>query len=125
MAVPDPTTELTGPAYRQVLAMLRDLIVSGQLSEGDQLPSVRALAAQHAVPTGTVARAIEGLRAEGLVVSRHGAGNFVRGFRKIRRSSPSRLARQRWDEGLEIPQADTGDRLRAVNVEVGETEPPE
>lgn len=117
--------EPAGPAYRRVLTELRELILSGHLTEGDQLPSVRVLAAQHDVPTGTVARAIEGLRAEGLIVSRHGAGTFVRGFRRIRRSSPSRLARQQWGEGREIPQADTGDRPRAVNVEVGETEPPE
>ncbi|MFY1705011.1 GntR family transcriptional regulator [Micromonospora sp. WMMA1923] len=42
-------------------------------------------------------------------------------FHPIRRSSPGRLARQRWGSGQAIQQADTADRPRTVDVVTGET----
>jgi GntR family transcriptional regulator len=113
------------PAYRRILGELRSRILSGDLPPGAKLPSVRELAHQYGVPNGTVARAVAELRAEGRVISRHGAGVYVREFREIRRSSPSRLARDRWVRGLPIQDADTGDRPRAVDVEVGEQPAPD
>ena len=113
------------PAYRRVVAALREAIQSGELSEGDKLPSVREIARQHGVTVGTATRALTELRAEGLVVARHGAGVFVRRFRSIRRSSPGRLARERWGSGAAIQDADTADRPRVVDVETGEAPAPD
>src|SRR5690606_714036 len=87
------------PAYRRVVAALRKMIESGELREGDRLPSVRVIAGQHGVPLGTASRAIVELQAEGLVIAKHGSGVYVRQFRSIRRSSPSRLACDRWGTG--------------------------
>jgi GntR family transcriptional regulator len=112
------------PAYRRVLNELRALILSGELAAGDKLPSVRELAERYGVPTGTAARVIGALRAEGRVISRQGSGVYVREFHEIRRSSPSRLARERWEWGDAIQDADTGRRPRAVDVEVGEEPAP-
>lgn len=108
------------PAYRHVLGELRKLILDGELEEGDRLPSVRDVASKYGVPTGTVSRAIAQLRAEGLVVTRHGQGAFVRQFRTIRRSSPGRLSRQYWAAGRAIQEADTSERPRTVDVMIGE-----
>lgn len=58
-------------------------------------------------------------------MTQHGVGAFVRRFRPISRSSPSRLARQRWGTGDMIQAADTGERPRTVDVEVGEVESPD
>lgn len=69
-------------------------------------------------------RAIEVLRGEGLVVTRHGSGTYARVFQRITRSSPGRLARQHWGAGKAIQDADTGIRPRAVDVIVGETPAP-
>lgn len=113
------------PAYRRVVAALREAIRSGELSEGDKLPSVRELANQHGVTPGTATRALSELRAEGLLVARQGAGVYVRQFRSIRRSSPRRLARERWGAGAAIQDADTSDRPRVVGVETGEAPAPE
>jgi len=113
------------PAYRRILGELRSRILSGDLPPGAKLPSVRELAQQYGVPNGTAARAVAELRAEGRVISKHGAGVYVREFREIRRSSPSRLARERWVRGVPIQDADTGDRTRAVDVEVGEQPAPD
>lgn len=49
------------------------------LSPGDPLPSTRVLVAEHHVSPVTVSRAIAMLVAEGLVVTRPGAGTFVTG----------------------------------------------
>lgn len=113
------------PAYRRVVDGLRQRILSGELQEGDRLPSVRDITSAYQVTTGTAARAIAELRGEGLVVTRHGAGAYVRRFQAIRRSSPGRLARERWGEGQLIQDADTGSRPRTVDVEVGETAAPD
>lgn len=113
------------PVYRRVVAALRAAIESGEFAEGDKLPSVREIARQHGVPLGTATRALAELRAEGLVVARHGAGVYVRQFRSIRRSSPSRLSRERWGSGAAIQDADTADRPRVVDVETGEAPAPE
>lgn len=111
--------------YRRVAEALRDQILSGQLAEGDRVPSIRQLVMRYDVTTGTAARAIAALRAEGLVVTTHGSGAFVRRFAPIRRSSPGRLSRQQWGAGKQIQDADTGPRPRTVDVEVGEVPAPD
>lgn len=65
------------PVGIQVAWRLRSLIAAGRLAPGDQLPSVRELAAAVDVNANT-ARAIYGrLEGEGLLVTRHGLGTFV------------------------------------------------
>jgi GntR family transcriptional regulator len=108
------------PAYRDIAEAIRADITAQRLVEGDQLPTVRELAARFAAPTGTVARALDLLRAEGVIVSKHGRGLYVRTFSRILRSSPKRLERQHWEAGNAIQDADTGGRMRVVHVEVGE-----
>lgn len=65
------------PAYRRVLEDLRDLILTGKLREGDRIPSAREITARYGVPSETAARAIAELRAEGLIITRHGTGAFA------------------------------------------------
>ena len=58
--------EAPGP-YDLIAAELRDQITSGQLRPGDQLPTIAALAARHAVAVGTAHRALNLLRQEGFI----------------------------------------------------------
>jgi GntR family transcriptional regulator len=111
---------LVGQQYRRVADQLRELIASGELHEGDRLPSVREIAKRYNVTTGTAARALGVLRAEGLVVTTHGSGAYVRRFRTIRRRSPERLAREVWEAGHEIQDHDLGDRPMTRDVYVNE-----
>lgn len=53
------------------------LIATGYLGRGERLPTVRQTAADLGVALGTAARAYKQLEAEGLVVSRTGAGTRV------------------------------------------------
>jgi GntR family transcriptional regulator len=112
------------PGYQIVADQIRAYISEQRLAEGDRLPTIRELAERLSVPTGTVARAIDLLRADGVVVSRHGNGLYVRTFPRIVRSSPGRLSKRQWGAGLAIQDHDTGQRLRVVHVDVTEVPAP-
>ncbi len=71
----DPGDEL--PVGLQLTWRLRALISTGQLAEGERLPSFRQLAAWAGVNLNTVRAVYEGLERDGLVVSRQGQGTFV------------------------------------------------
>jgi len=82
------------PPYRQIASMLRDAISSGQLTAGERLPSEAALIDHFGVARMTVRQAVQDLRAEGLVISEHGRGVFVRPAPPIRRLASDRFARR-------------------------------
>ncbi|GAB4060951.1 GntR family transcriptional regulator [Uliginosibacterium sediminicola] len=65
------------PIYRQLMAQVRRLIAAGQLAAGDELPSVRALAAAHAINPMTISKAYSLLEAEGLLQRNRGAAMSV------------------------------------------------
>lgn len=65
------------PIYRQILEQLRRLIVGGQLTAGDLLPSVREVAGFHAINPMTVSRAYGLAESEGLLVRLRGKGMAV------------------------------------------------
>ena len=74
----------TTTIYEQIAGMLEDNILSGQLDEGDKLPSVRALAAEVQVNPNTVQRTFQTLQQGGLVDNQRGIGYFVApGARKL------------------------------------------
>ncbi|MGH3835038.1 MAG: GntR family transcriptional regulator [Pseudonocardiaceae bacterium] len=66
------------PLYQQLAALLRDQVHSGELAPGAQLPTEADLAALYRASRNTVRGALNVLRAEGLVTSHQGLGNFVR-----------------------------------------------
>ena len=65
------------PIYEQISSQIKGLILSGKLSEGDPLPSMRALAQELRVSVITTKRAYEILESEGLIESYTGRGSFV------------------------------------------------
>ncbi|WP_194823280.1 GntR family transcriptional regulator [Micromonospora sp. S-DT3-3-22] len=92
---------------------------------GAKLPTIREFAANpdEAVARGVAEKAIDRLRAEGLIESRRGSGSFVRASR-IPRTSPGRLSPDRWGRGLSIQAHDSADPPKAVDVTVGDVVPP-
>lgn len=61
----------------QLYMALRDMILSGNLRAGERLPATRTLAREVGVSRTTVIDAMDRLVAEGMLVSRVGAGTFV------------------------------------------------
>lgn len=61
--------------HEQLASLLRKQISTGKLT--GRIPSIKHLAQEHEVSTGTVERALATLKAENLVVPRVGRGFFV------------------------------------------------
>src|SRR5260370_41006095 len=95
-----PLSKNQGPLFRQVYVGLREAILAGTLSAGEQLPSTRHLAEQLGISRTVVLLAYEHLLAEGFVEGRHGAGPYVaRGLgagKARRREDPSNLRLERF-----------------------------
>ena len=81
-----PEIEKVLPKYLQIAGHIRDQIVRGDLGPGDEVPSERELAAAWTVARPTAARALEALRAQGLVMSRQGSGTYVLGRQGVPRA---------------------------------------
>ena len=65
------------PIYRQLRDRVVAMILDGILNEGDPLPSVRNVAAEHRVNPLTVLKAYQQLVGEQLVETKRGLGMFV------------------------------------------------
>ncbi len=65
------------PLYIQVRDILKDLINSGMLKPGDQVPSENELSTAFAISRMTVRQAIQELIREGFINIRRGEGTFV------------------------------------------------
>ena len=61
------------PIYQQILLFLKRSAVSGEIQDGDELPSRRALSALLGVNPNTVQKAYRQLEEEGLIRSHTGA----------------------------------------------------
>ena len=73
----DVRQEIAAPLHHQVYVVLRQQIIDGQYPPGKALPSEHKLEDLFSVSRITVRRALDRLVAEGLVVRRHGKGNFA------------------------------------------------
>ena len=65
------------PIYAQITRQIKDKILSGELKEGDALPSIRLLAKELRISVITTKRAYEDLEAAGFIVTMPGKGSFV------------------------------------------------
>ncbi|MBN1265060.1 MAG: GntR family transcriptional regulator [Anaerolineales bacterium] len=65
------------PIYVQVIDQIKHKIAAGTLQPGDQLPTVRQMAADLRVNFNTIARAYRMLDEEGLISTQHGRGTYI------------------------------------------------
>lgn len=65
------------PIYEQLTTQIKSLVIDGKLAAGEELPSVRSLAAELKISALTVKKAYDRLEEEGLIVTVHGKGSFV------------------------------------------------
>lgn len=65
------------PIYEQIVSQIKNHIISGELKEGDALPSMRLLAKELRISVITTKRAYEELEREGFIDTATGRGSFV------------------------------------------------
>lgn len=65
------------PIYLQAANSIKQDIVTGKLSPGARLPSVRDLAVEYTINPNTVSRVYKELEMEGVCFTRRGMGTFV------------------------------------------------
>lgn len=66
------------PIYEQITGQIKNMVMSGQLKEGDALPSMRTLARELRISVITTKRAYEDLERDGFITTVVGKGSFVR-----------------------------------------------
>jgi GntR family transcriptional regulator len=74
------SNKTNAPIYEQIKEQIKTQIVSGELKEGDALPSMRLLAKELKISVITTKRAYEDLENEGYIESYMGKGSFVCGI---------------------------------------------
>ncbi|CDD77136.1 transcriptional regulator GntR family [Cryptobacterium sp. CAG:338] len=67
------------PIYEQISSQIKNAILSGELSTGQALPSIRSLASDLNVSVITTKRAYSDLETLGFIETRQGKGSFVAG----------------------------------------------
>lgn len=65
------------PIYVQIVEQVQQLVTSGKLKPGDQLPTVRQLASELRVNFNTVARAYRMLDEAGIISTQQGRGTYI------------------------------------------------
>ena len=73
----DPKWNEDQPIYRQLRDRVVTMILEGNLTDGDALPSVRNVAAEYRLNPLTVLKGYQELVDEGLVEKKRGRGMFV------------------------------------------------
>jgi GntR family transcriptional regulator len=99
------------PIYIQVEEQIRALIAAGQLRPGDQLPTIRELAADLRVNYNTIARIYLDLDRDGVISTQRGRGTFVAGVpdekqvARMRRGKLQAIVRSALDEARTLGYA--------------------
>jgi GntR family transcriptional regulator len=94
------------PIYTQIVEQVQHLVAARRLKPGDQLPTVRQLAADLRVNFNTVARAYRTLHEEGVISTQQGRGTYILDQpipdsgerRKLRRAKLAELTERYLDE---------------------------
>ena len=94
-------TALSGedsPVYLRLRGTIAAGILRGDYRAGDQLPSVRALAAEHGANPLTVAKAYQSFQDDGYVEVRRGVGMFVLpgAVERLRVTERERFVQSQW-----------------------------
>jgi GntR family transcriptional regulator len=63
--------------HHQISTLIEDMVASGRLRDGDQLPTEEDLRGQYGVSRVTVRRALQSLEARGLLKRQQGRGTYV------------------------------------------------
>lgn len=98
------------PIYEQIVRQIRAQILSGDLSEGQTLPSIRGLARDLQISVITTKRAYEELEREGFLNTVAGKGTFVAGQNR-------EFLREKKMKAVEEKLAEAVDQARLLGVD--------
>ncbi|RAS58892.1 GntR family transcriptional regulator [Lentzea atacamensis] len=85
-----PSIERPEPPYLQVVRHIREQIKSGQLKDGDRVPSTREIATTWNVAMATATKVLATLRSEGLTRAEQGVGTVVQTKQALHLSAQDR-----------------------------------
>lgn len=87
------------PLYQQIKEQIKDAIFTGDIVEGDSLPSIRNFAADLKVSVLTIRRVYDELEQEGFITSQVGIGTFVSaGNLELLRDSKRRIVEEKMQD---------------------------
>lgn len=105
------------PIYEQICTQIKQLILSGELREGDALPSMRVLAKELRISVITTKRAYEELERDGFVVTAAGKGCFVAGMnRELVREEHLRRIEDCFGEAARLAKSAGVERAELVEI---------
>lgn len=108
-------------AYLEIADRLRSRIVSGvYAADRNKLPSGRELREEFGVAQETIRKALDLLKAEGLITAQSGLGVFVRERKVFERSASERYTRSKWAAGTSAGQVDLGARATKHRTDMNE-----
>ena len=105
------------PVYEQIKRAIKLVILSGRLEEGDQLMSIRELALKLQINPNTIIKVYYQLEMEGFVISRPGAGYYVKFDGKKVQKERRELFEQATDEYIS-KVTDMGYSLEDITQEI-------
>ncbi|MGW7350019.1 GntR family transcriptional regulator [Streptomyces sp. NPDC054784] len=112
--------------FRQIADRLREAIDKGRFKEGAKLPSESELVEHFGVSRMTVRNSLSILQSEGLILSEHGKGVFVRPRPPVRRLASDRFARRHREQGksaFTVEAEAAGSRPEVDSLKVREERP--
>jgi GntR family transcriptional regulator len=118
----------TAPIYTQIVEQIQKQVMSGNLKPGDQLPTVRQLAAELRVNFNTVARAYRILDESGLISTQQGRGTYIweppspADSEQNRQRILQELAQHYLEEAVSLGYS-MGEILTAIEIEIRKLEP--
>ena len=104
------------PIYEQITSQIKAQILDGTLAEGQQLPSIRALASDLRVSAITTKRAYADLETQGYIETVQSKGSFVAGGN----AELLREERLREVEGWLTKAIDAGRAINLTNADLTE-----
>ncbi len=105
------------PIYLQLKDLVKNMILSGDINEGDALPSVRQVAMDYKVNPITVSKSYQILVDEELVEKRRGLGMFVRigASEKVQTNENEQFIKEDWPKILTKIQHLNLDTTQLIN----------
>ncbi len=97
------STNTNQPLYEQIVSQIKAKVMSGQLQQGEPIPSMRALAKSLHISVITVQKAYETLQRDGFIETTVGRGSFVAvGGREFYQEEQQRQAEEHLAQAAEI-----------------------